>query len=247
VVDPYDPQSWNQYVYVSNNPLNSVDPLGLGSWGLDNGPAPSYTVDGVDVPASVALGILNAGAGGVLSGSYTPGLSLNDTGEGYSSFYRDALGLTMNCVGRSIESHTCGWSNRSKMFVQDPDNIAANNVPFSVSVYLPVAYTVGGYTYTYTHIAAEGQPTYNCSSHSATISTPAAKAAVSGGPLTLFGQSTQSAKNVISGWGWNFSLQASPELGYQVNINSSGVVGGFTFGVPGASASYGWGNCTRGN
>ncbi len=28
-VDPADPQSWNRYAYVSNSPLNSVDPLGL--------------------------------------------------------------------------------------------------------------------------------------------------------------------------------------------------------------------------
>lgn len=124
--------------------------------------------------------------------------------------------------------------------------VAANNdVPsYSASLYLPFAKGVGGYTYTYTHLAAEGQPTIKCSSHSLTVSTPAAKAALSGGPLTLFGRSTTSAANVISGWGWNFSLQAAPWLGYQVNINSSGVVGGFTFGVPGASVSYGSGSCT---
>jgi RHS repeat-associated protein len=29
VVDPFNPQSWNRYAYVNNNPLNSVDPLGL--------------------------------------------------------------------------------------------------------------------------------------------------------------------------------------------------------------------------
>jgi hypothetical protein len=117
-------------------------------------------------------------------------------------------------------------------------------IPYSVSAYIPFVKGYGGYTYTYTHLAAQGQPTFNCSSHSATVSTFAAKAALSGGPLTLFGRSTNSAANVISGPGWNFSLQPLPWLGYQVNINSSGVVGGFTFGVPGASFSYGWGSCT---
>ena len=29
VVDPFNPQSWNRYAYVNNNPLNAVDPLGL--------------------------------------------------------------------------------------------------------------------------------------------------------------------------------------------------------------------------
>ncbi|MGE0407557.1 MAG: RHS repeat-associated core domain-containing protein [Candidatus Korobacteraceae bacterium] len=30
VVNPFNPQSWNRYSYVNNNPLNAVDP-----WGLD--------------------------------------------------------------------------------------------------------------------------------------------------------------------------------------------------------------------
>src|SRR5947207_8624238 len=28
-VDPSDPQSWNRYAYVTNDPLSSIDPLGL--------------------------------------------------------------------------------------------------------------------------------------------------------------------------------------------------------------------------
>ena len=31
---PSDPQTWNRYIYVRDNPINNVDPSGLGffSW-----------------------------------------------------------------------------------------------------------------------------------------------------------------------------------------------------------------------
>jgi RHS repeat-associated protein len=34
--DPTDPQSWNRYAYVTNNPVNKVDPTGLDGFGLVN-------------------------------------------------------------------------------------------------------------------------------------------------------------------------------------------------------------------
>src|SRR5207245_2740325 len=37
-VDPSNPQSWNRYAYVMNNPLNSVDPLGLDGFKGDDCP-----------------------------------------------------------------------------------------------------------------------------------------------------------------------------------------------------------------
>ncbi len=36
-VDPSNPQSWNRYAYVLNNPLALVDPFGLSCVPLDNG------------------------------------------------------------------------------------------------------------------------------------------------------------------------------------------------------------------
>lgn len=50
-VDPGNPQSWNRYAYVVNNPLALTDPTGLQCVALANG---TFTDDGRDPPCSWA-------------------------------------------------------------------------------------------------------------------------------------------------------------------------------------------------
>jgi RHS repeat-associated protein len=228
-VDPASPQSWNRYAYVLNNPLAMVDLLG------DDGcydPSSNKSINATNSAICTAFG-----GSWVVDPTQHSGQQVLSTSVFTYIATGSAFGPTSSPSSPSIDDG----------YISAYANPANNSNPYSISVYVPAALGYGGYTYTYTHLAANGQPTYNCSSHSGTISTLAAKAAVSGGPLTPFGRSTTSSANVISSWGWNFSLQALPWLGYQVNINSSGVVGGFTFGVPGASVSYGWGSCKSGD
>jgi|KBSMisStaDraftv2_1062788.scaffolds.fasta_scaffold06930_5 RHS repeat-associated protein len=72
-VDPSNPQTWNRYAYVENDPLGTVDPLGLWGRQIDCvgcnlngglvGPYSStYYVDGIQVSAAVAESLLGMGS-----------------------------------------------------------------------------------------------------------------------------------------------------------------------------------------
>jgi len=75
-VDPTNPQSWNRYAYVMNNPMNSVDPAGLDGcnvWNVSyegSGPGFPCPCDPSDASCSegggggIGIGISGGGGGG---------------------------------------------------------------------------------------------------------------------------------------------------------------------------------------
>jgi hypothetical protein len=65
---------------------------------------------------------------------------------------------------------------------------------------------------------------------------------VSGGPLV--NGNLDNAKNVLSGFGYNFGAQATPTIGYQASVNGSGALGGPSLATStGLSAGFGYSVC----
>ena len=145
-VNPASPQSWNRYAYVGSSPLEYTDPLGLLGfhvWNVSDDPAAAAfgwvgggdasvasgapgsggcVLNGVQTPCNLVNGVIAAGAGGQCPNNYCPpGLTLQTNGEFYQNVYTP--GLVLNCNGASLDNYDCYWSNWSKQFVQNADDI----------------------------------------------------------------------------------------------------------------------------
>ena len=88
-----NPQSWNRYAYVGNNPLASVDPLGLEICEVSTGGGGSGCESGGGYGPWIAT---PGGGGGFEYGGDTPGRGLN-MGEGSASAL-DRCGVDPFCI-----------------------------------------------------------------------------------------------------------------------------------------------------
>jgi hypothetical protein len=262
-VDPTNPQTWNRYAYVGNNPLRNVDPLGLkelcagngsktgdcdpvfrygstdlfggigslnvllasgGNTGINYVP-PSSTSTVVDFDSAANGGQLDVTQQSFAGLSFSPGYFADSSWSGFS-IYSGGSGLGSSSPGTGSGGGTGGGGS-------------ALHLPRQVSAYYPIpalaALTGPSVTTTFFPDGSK------CVGGAWNVSTPGAKA-VSGGLLA--NGDLSNAKNVVSGWGWTFGIQLTPSIGYTLQVNSSGVVGGPSASFePGVIAGYGYTWC----
>jgi hypothetical protein len=115
-----------------------------------------------------------------------------------------------------------------------------NQVPWAGAIFIPIPHTVGTVS-VMIPLAYIPSTNTSCVGLGLAATTPTGKS-VAGGPLV--NGNLNNAKNILSGFGYNFGGQATPALGYQVSTNSSGSLGGPTLATStGLSAGYGYSVC----
>ena len=229
-VNPSNPQSWNRYSYVLNNPLGLIDPSGLTcQWDDGTSDAPEDSVEGGDPTACADAG-----------GTWVPDPSTGST------FGGDPNGSD-NCVTVGGVPSGCSDTN----FGQPSDagfwstmNAFWNLVPWSATVVEPLVdlgpNASGGVGLT---VAYNPKSDKTCLGLVAGGQVPATGRSFAVGPLTL--GNLDKADAVLSGWSGNFGVQSVPTIGVQSMANMSGWLAGGTLGEPGIFTGVSVSTCSE--
>jgi hypothetical protein len=254
-VNPGNPQTWNRYAYVANNPLAMVDPSGEGAeWGLCANPV--LCVVAVIGQILELFKLLNhhhhphhvtpqappAPDGGYGAGIDPFGCIWCELPPTIPSVGFPRIGLPGdpactyggNYCGGVIYGFTQGGSGSSTWWQHWLDWF--HRVPWLGTAFIPIPVTGGTVAVTVSGAHIPQNNVY-CLGGGLAVQTPSGKV-VSGGPLTT--GNLNNAKNILSGWSWSFGGQQTAGRGVQTVTNSSGSLGGPTAATaPGMSAGGG--------
>ena len=250
-VDLSNPQSWNRYAYVLNNPLAYVDPLGMNDCAHTSGDCGTVVLDGtvLDVSGWFGRSLLNflsdSGAAAQCPNNNCTGIQATQ-GPGGTTILQQWIPTQTWTTGDAVAGYaihqiigywqTVGTSSGSGSWNTFWNLWSAywRGVPWSATVtFTPVAVPISYIPKTNTVCIGFGP--------AAGVSLPDVPVTVNGGPL-VYGD-LNNAKDVLSGFSISYGLQPTPGIGWQHTFNNSGRLLGPTTGPWGGNIGVTYSGC----